>query len=58
LNLKAPTYDIKNLVNLRPEVKDVIHLTFFSRETAGGKPYHCFARLIIRGNRILYAKPR
>jgi hypothetical protein len=59
LNLKAPTYDIQNLVNQRPEVKDVIHLTFFSKESAAdGQPHYSFLRLIIRGNRVFYTKAR
>lgn len=57
INSAIPTYDTVNLVNGRPEIKDVVHLTFFSRETSpGGKTYHSFVRLIIRGNRVLYTR--
>lgn len=56
LSLKAITYDVQNLVNFRPEVKDVIHWTFFSKENAGGQTYHSFVRLILRGNRVFYTK--
>ena len=54
---KTPTYDIYNLVTGRTEIKDVIHLTFFSREKTPFRiPYHSFCRLIIRGNRLIYAR--
>ena len=54
---KTPTYDIYNLLTGRTEIKDVIHLTFFSREyTPFRIPYHSFCRLIIRGNRLIYAR--
>jgi hypothetical protein len=53
----TPTYDIFNLVNGKPEIKDVVHLTFFSAETApGGAVVHAFARLILRGNTVLYVR--
>lgn len=39
------------------EIKDVVHLTFFSKEPApGGTPYHSFARVIIRDTEVLYAR--
>lgn len=53
----TPTYDNVNLVTGKPEIGDVVHLTFFSGETAqDGRVYHSFARVIIRGNRVLYAR--
>jgi hypothetical protein len=57
ISQRTPTYDVLNLVNGRPEVFDVVHLTFFSREiSADGTPYHSFVRLIIRGNKVLYTR--
>ena len=53
----TPTYDIINRVSGKPEIKDVVHLTFFSKELApGGTPYHSFVRVIIRGTQVLYAR--
>jgi hypothetical protein len=53
----TPTYDVINRVSGKPEIKDVVHLTFFAKEAApGGAPYHSFVRLIIRGNQVLYAR--
>jgi hypothetical protein len=53
----TPTYDTVNLVTGKPEIGDVVHLTFFSEEkTLGGAVYHSFVRLIIRGNKVLYVR--
>jgi hypothetical protein len=53
----TPTYDIVNLVTGKPEIKDVVRLTFFSKELApGGTPCHSFARVIIRGAQVLCAR--
>ncbi len=57
INLKTSTYDIVNRVTGRPEIKDVVHLTFFAKErTPEGVSYHAFTRVIIRGNRIIWAR--
>jgi len=57
INKKIPTYDIMNLVSGRPEIGKIVHLTFFSKETAPqGQSYHDFVRLIIRGTRVLYTR--
>jgi hypothetical protein len=57
INRTTPTYDTVNLVNGRPEVFDVVHLTFFSEETTPtGTTYHSFVRLIIRGSTIHYVR--
>ena len=57
VNRAIPTYDTVNLVNNRPEIGDVVHLTFFAEERLpGGADYHDFARLILRGNRVIYAR--
>jgi hypothetical protein len=51
-----PTYDIVNLNNGNPEIKDVVQLTFFSAETGvNGKMYHSFARVLFRGATIYFA---
>ncbi len=51
----AQTYDTTNQVSGKPELADVVHLTFFAREALPA-PYHAFARLIIRGNTVHYAR--
>lgn len=54
---RFPTYDTANRASGKPEVRDVVHLTFFTREkTDKGDIYHSFVRLIIRGNVIYYLK--
>lgn len=57
LNQKSPTYDIVNLISGKPELGRVVHLTFFSREVAAnGAGYWSFTRLLLRGNKIYYAR--
>ncbi len=57
INNSTPTYDILNMVTGRPEIGDVVHLTFFSKEvTPEGAGYHSFTRVIIRGTKIMYAR--
>jgi hypothetical protein len=54
---RFPTYDTFSSTALTPELKRVVHLTFFSKESSqDGRPYHSFVRLIIRGNKILYTR--
>ena len=56
---KIQTYDIINLVNGKPEIGRVVHLTFFSEEKGpGGTTYHSFARVILRGTTAIYVKER
>ena len=53
----APTYDVTNLVRRTPEIRDVVHLTLFSKEIApDGSAYHSCVRVIIRGNRVFYTR--
>ncbi|MDP2919413.1 MAG: hypothetical protein Q8O43_04250 [Dehalococcoidia bacterium] len=57
INKVASTYDIVNIRTGKPEIGDVVHLTFFARETApDGKIYHSFVRLVIRGTTVLYVR--
>lgn len=57
LNNIAQTYDTRNKNNNKPELGDVVHLTFFSKEASpNGEPYHSFARLIVRGNVVHYTR--
>jgi hypothetical protein len=57
INKNVPTYDITYRVNGNPEIKDVVHLTFFSKEkTPGGETFHSFTRVILRGNTIVYSR--
>jgi hypothetical protein len=53
LHGRAPTYDVENRVNGRPELGDVVHVTFFSKEKDG---YHSFVRVIVRGNQVRVAR--
>jgi len=55
LHQLAPTYDTTNNVTGKPELGDVVHLTFFSEETSP-TVYHSFVRLIIRGNTVNYTR--
>jgi hypothetical protein len=57
ISRRTPIYDVLNLTSGKPEIYDVVHLTFFSREKAkDGSSYHSFVRLIIRGNKVLYTR--
>ena len=57
INAKTPTYDVTNRVSGRPEIGDVVHLTLFSEEkSAEGVVSHSFARVIIRGTKVICTK--
>ena len=57
INKETPTYDTIYLPTGRSEIKDVVHLTFSSKEVApDGKTYHSFTRVILRGNQVIYVK--
>lgn len=50
----VPTYDIRHRVTGVPDIRDVVHITFFSEETGpDGRKWHSFWRVIMRGNRVL-----
>jgi hypothetical protein len=51
----AQSYDIVNEATGKPYLADVVHLTFFAKETSPA-PFHSFVRLIIRGNRVHYTR--
>jgi cytoskeletal protein RodZ len=55
---KIKTYDIVNLVNGKPEIGRVVHLTFFSNEQGFSGDYHSFARVVLRGTTAIYIKER
>jgi hypothetical protein len=56
---KIKTYDIINLVNGKPEIGRVVHLTFFSEEqTPSGVVFHSFVRVVLRGTTAVYVKER
>ena len=56
INRKVPTYETTNVVNGRAQISDVVHLTFFAKQTAvSGVVYHSFTRLIIRGSTVINA---
>jgi hypothetical protein len=57
IHAKTPTYDIVNLINGKPEIGKIVHLTFFARERpAQETSYHAFRRIIFRGTRVLLVK--
>jgi len=54
---RIKTYDIVNRVTGRPEIGDVVHLTFFSEERSPlGPIYHSYCRVIIRGTRVIVTR--
>jgi hypothetical protein len=56
LNKATATYDITNKQTGVPDIKDVVQLSFFSKEIApDGKVYYSFARVIFRGNKAIYS---
>ena len=57
INDRIHTYDTAHRVTGRPELGDVVHLTFFSKENgADGAPHHAFARVIMRGAKVIVTK--
>jgi hypothetical protein len=53
----ASTYDTTSTTTGRPQIGRVVHLTFFTTETTPtGQVYHAFARLIVRGTTVVYAR--
>jgi len=57
MNQRSPTYDIANRRTGQPGIGDVVHLTFFSEEkTAAGTVYHSFARVVLRGTQVIWAR--
>jgi hypothetical protein len=57
-NERTSTYDIEYRVTPRPELGDIVHLTFFSKEQGAAGPTHSFARIVVRGNRVVWASAR
>ncbi len=54
VNRRIPIYDIENRRAGRREAGRVVHLSFFSEERAlGGVKHHDFARVILRGTRVI-----
>ena len=55
LAAKIPIYNVINVATGKPEIQDVVQLTFFSTENVpGGGVYHSAVRVIIRGTAVLY----
>ncbi len=55
VNKVAPTYETTNNSSGKPEVGDVVQVTFFSEETSPSV-YHSFVRLVLRGNVVNYTR--
>lgn len=51
---KIKTYDILNLVNGKPEIGRIVHLTVLPEEE--NEPYHSFVRVILKGTTGIYVK--
>lgn len=45
-----------NLVNGKPEIGRIVHLTFFSEEQGPNGLYYSFARVILRGAKAIYVE--
>ena len=57
VHLKTPIYDIVSIVSGKPQIGRVVHLTFFSQETApDGTAFHDFARVILRGTEAIWTR--
>jgi len=55
MNRRSQTYDIVNRATGQAALYDVVHLTFFSEETApDGTKYHAVQRILLRGSKIIY----
>ncbi len=57
VNRRIPIYDIENRKTGSKEAGRVVHLSFFSEEQLpdGGR-YHDFARVILRGTKVVFAR--
>ncbi len=57
IHAHTPLYDIVNAVSGQPQVGRVLHMTFFSAETApDGTILHDFARVVLRGTQAVVAR--
>jgi hypothetical protein len=56
LNKATKTYDYTNIQTGNTAIADVVQLSFLSREKApDGNYYYSFARVIFRGNQVIYS---
>jgi hypothetical protein len=56
ISRKVVTYDTVNMVTGKPEIMDVVQLTFFSEELVpDGTSYHAFIRVLLRGTTAILA---
>ncbi len=54
---RTPTYGMTNRGTGATAMGDVVHITFFSEEIApDGRKYHSFARILLRGTQVIWAK--
>lgn len=53
---KTQTYDTQYRVTGAPQIGDVVHITFFSREQGAGGAWHSFRRVMVRGTRVYAAR--
>jgi len=53
---KTQTYDTQYRVNGQPQIGDVMHITFFSKEQGPEGVWHSFRRVIVRGTKMYCVK--
>lgn len=53
---KTQTYDTQYRVTGAPQIGDVVHITFFSKEEDATGAWHSFRRVMVRGTRVYAAK--
>jgi hypothetical protein len=54
---RSQTYDTVNRATGAAALYDVVHLTFFTEETAAdGSKYHAFQRILLRGAKVIYTR--
>jgi Zn-dependent metalloprotease len=56
VHAKVPLYDITSITTGKPQIGRVLHLTFFSQESAAGGSFYDVARVILRGTTLLTSR--
>ena len=57
MHAKIPIYDVVSITTGKPQIGRVVHLTFFSEESApDGTKFFDFARVILRGTEAVWTR--
>ena len=56
MHAKVPLYDIASITTGKPQIGRVIHLTFFSQESAPGGTFFDVSRVVLRGTTLLASR--